>query len=474
MTFNQVLTVLRARRTIAVRTFGGVIVAVVLITLIWPSQYTAKTTVVVDNRSDPSTTDANGAGGGGQTLPSYVNTQADIIDSVRVGQRAVKQVKLDESAWARRRFSDKPGQDVSAQVADYLVDRKLTVAPLHDSPTHGSNVIEIDVKWYDPVTAAALANAVAQAAIDTNIELKVSAAKQYASWFEQRATALRADLQTKQKRLSDFQTAHGLVATDEKLDVENARLQELSTDLVTIETQRQDAQSRQRQVGADNESLPEVLQSPVIQSLKAALAAAEAKKQDVEARVGKNHPDYVAVDTEIANLQRRITQESASIAASLGATTQASLRREHDIQVALEEQKKRVLDLKHQHDEATVLESDVTAAQRDLDAVTLRLAQSNLEGFTQQTNVVQLAMADPPNKPSSPNLLLNLVLAIFLGGMAAVGVAFFSELRDPRVREEDEMAALLGVPLLGAIRSAKSSSGGWWPRSAPRAQSSGA
>ncbi len=136
--------------------------------------------------------------------------------------------------------------------------------------------------------------------------MKVEPAKQYASWFDQRSRELRADLEEKQKKLSDFQSKNGIVATDEKLDVENARLAELSTELVTIQGLRQDSQSRQHQVGSDISTLPEVLQSPVIQSLKAALAQAEAKKPDVAARLGKNHPDYQAVEGEISDLRNRI------------------------------------------------------------------------------------------------------------------------------------------------------------------------
>ncbi len=218
MTFDQVLTVLRARWKIVVLTCGGVIAAVLLLTLVWPKQYTAKASVVVDSRSDPVTA-AAGAGMAGPALSTYVNTQADIIDSVRVVQRTVKTLRLDQSPKVRRIWAKRPDEDISVQVANYIVQKKLTVAPLHDSPTHGSNVIEIAVKWSDPYTAAALANGLAQAAIDTNIELKVGAAKQYAGWFEQRARARRADLEAKQRKLSDFQSAHGLVATYEKLDV---------------------------------------------------------------------------------------------------------------------------------------------------------------------------------------------------------------------------------------------------------------
>jgi chain length determinant protein EpsF len=303
--------------------------------------------------------------------------------------------------------------------------------------------------------AAALANAFAQAAIETNIELKIEPAKQYAKWFDEKSRALRADVELKQKRLSDFENANGIVATDEKLDVENARLAELSTQLVTIETLRQDSQSRQRQTGVDNQSLPEVMQSPVIAKLKSDLSDAEARQSDIASRLGKNHPDFQAAAVEVSNLKARIAQESDKIASSLGSNTQINVRRENDLRAALEAQKKRVLELKHQHDEASVLENDVTTAQRDLDAVSQRYAQSSLESQMQQTSMVLLTTATEPFTPSSPKLMICLLVGIFLGGMLGVGTALILELRDPRVRGDAEVLQLSGVPILVRMGSIK-------------------
>ena len=450
MSLNQFLVILRARWLIAVGIFVAVVFLISFASLIWPKQYTATASIVIDSKSDPVAA-GGGMGMGGQPSTTYVNTQADIIASQRVAQRVVKTLKLDQQPEARKLWAKDANDDISVTIANLLLHKKLVVAPAHDSPTHASNVIDISVQWSDPVTAAALANGFAQAAIETNIELKVEPAKQYASWFDERSRALRADLQAKQRLLSDFQSKNGIIATDEKLDVENARLAELSTELVTIQGLRQDSQSRQHQVGADINSLPEVLQSPVIQTLKSALSQAEAKRPDIASRLGKNHPDYQAVEGEITNLRSRIAVESANIAASLGSTTQVNLRRENEVRQALEAQKKRVLELKYQHDQSAMFQSDVTSAQRDLDEVSQRLAQSNLESLTQQTNVVQLSTAFVSNSPSSPKLVINLVLAVFLGGVLGIGAAVAAEMRNRRVREDEDMVDILGVPLLGRI-----------------------
>ena len=450
MSFNQFMVILRARWLTAAGIFVAVVVLIAFASIIWPKQYTSTASIVIDSKTDPVAA-ANGGAGNGLAPATYVNTQADIIASERVAQRVVKTLRLDQQPEARKLWAKGPNDDISVTVAKLILDKKLLVAPAHDSPTHASNVIDISVTWSDPVTSAALANSFAQVAIETNIELKVEPAKQYASWFDQRSRALRADLEDKQKKLSDFQSKNGLIATDEKLDVENNRLNELSSELVTIQGQRQDSQSRQHQVGSDISTLPEVLQSPVIQSLKAALVTAQAKKPDVAARLGKNHPDYQAVEGEISDLRTRIAQESANIAASLGNTTQSNLRRENDVRQALEAQKKKVLELKYQHDQAAMFLNDVTAAQRDLDTVSQRLAQSNLESLTQQTNVVQLTTATAPNNPSSPKLVINLLVAIFLGGVLGIGAALAAEMRNRRVREDEDIVDLLGVPLLGKL-----------------------
>jgi len=449
MNLNQLILILRSRWRLALGVFSSILFIAIVFTFVSTKQYTATSSVVIDGKSDP----VSATGFTDQLLTSYVNTEVDVIASQRVAQRVVKTLKLEELPQLQKAWRSKTnGQgDITEWIADYLLQYKVVVGTT--SKTKNGNIINIAVKWSDPKVAAAVANAFAQAAIDVNIELKIEPAKQYAKWFDQRSLALRATLQAKQKRLSDFENATGISTTDEKLDVENARLAELSTQLVDIQGQRQDSQSRQRQVSSNNESLPEVLQSPVIAKLKSDLSDAEARQADAAGRLGKNHPDYQAAATEVASLHVRIQQEAAKIASALGSSAQVNVRRENEVRLALEEQRKRVLELKHQHDEAAVLQNDVATAQRDLDAVTQRFAQSSLESQAQQTNIVQLTTAPEPFMPSSPKLFLNLLAGIFLGGIMGVAAALMAERKDPRMRDDGQLLQLLGVPILVKIGS---------------------
>jgi len=284
--------------------------------------------------------------------------------------------------------------------------------------------------------------------MDTAIDLRVDPAKQYAAWFAEQSKALLLDLQAKQKKLSDWQSETGIVVNDGRLDIENARLAELSTQLVQIQALRQDSQSRQHQSSSDNDSLPEVLQNPLIANLKGELSLAEAKLQDIGTSMGKNYPDYQNTAAQVASLRQRIAAETAKIAESLGNTTQINLRREADIRAALDAQKKKIFELSHERDQAAVLQNDVVTAQRNLDAVTQRLAQSSLESQSQQANISLLTPAVEPLFRSSPRLLLNAAITVFLGGVLAVAAALGLEFSDRRIREDVDLAQLNGIPLL--------------------------
>jgi capsular polysaccharide biosynthesis protein len=100
----------------------------------------------------------------------------------------------------------------------------------------------------------------------------------------------------------------------------------------------------------------------------------------------------------------------------------------------------------------------VTTAQRNLDAVSTRLAQSSLESQTQQTNIALLTPAVEPEKRSSPRFFLNLAISLFLGGLFGATGAMLKELSDRRVREDIDLAALGGIPLLVRIPRIKADS----------------
>jgi hypothetical protein len=181
--------------------------------LLLPKQYTAGTAVVVDVKSpDP----IMGMVLPAMVAPGYMATQVDIIQSDKVAQRVVKMLKLDQNPKVQEDWrEDTEGQGSIEAWLGALLKKKLDVKPSRES-----NVITINYTATDGKFAQVIANAFAQAYIETNIELRVEPAKQYATWFDARSKQLRDGLEAAQAKLSAYQREKGIVALDERLDIE--------------------------------------------------------------------------------------------------------------------------------------------------------------------------------------------------------------------------------------------------------------
>lgn len=79
--------------------------------------------------------------------------------------------------------------------------------------------------------------------------------------------------------------------------------------------------------------------------------------------------------------------------------------------------------------------------------------QTQIRSFMQVQNVAIVDRATVPASPIKPRKLMNVAVAIVLGGMAAVGVVFLLEYLDTTLKSPDDVSRHLGLPVLGLIPS---------------------
>jgi len=443
MTLIQFLAILRARWKLSALVFGLIVLTAVVLSLVLPKKFTATASVVVDAKPDPIT----GVMLGGMANVAIMATQVDIITSDRVARRVIRNLKLDQNPEVRQQWQD----DTSGQgtIEDWLggvLQKQLDVKPSRES-----NVISIAYQAPDPTFAAGMANAFVQAYLDTSIELRADPARQYSGFFDQRAKEAREALESAQARLSEYQRSSGIIGTDERLDVETQRLAELNSQLVLLQSLASEASSRNAQAATSGDRMTEALTNPVVGSLKLELSKAEANLQDLNTRLGANHPQVLQARANIAELRSRVDAETRRAVGSTQVNANVSAARVAEVRAQLDAQRIKVLKMKEGRDGMNVLQRDVDNAQKAYDAIVGRFNQTSLESQTQQANVNVLSPASPPMLPSSPKLLLNTLVAIVLGGLLAVGTAMVRELLDRRVRGPQDLVESLGLPMLGVM-----------------------
>jgi chain length determinant protein EpsF len=355
---------------------------------------------------------------------------------------------MDESASIKEQWMDatEGKGDLVAWLAG-LLKQKLDLKPARDS-----NVINIEFSANDPGFAAAVANAFAQAYIAINLELRVEPARQYATWFEDQTRTLRDELEQAKRALSAHQQEAGIVAIDERLDHEVTKLNDLSTQLTIVQAQTSDSSSKQKS-SPNSETLPEVMQSPLVNSLKADIARLEAKLQESSVNLGKNHPQTQRALSELASLRKRLAGEVRQISESIGTSYEVGKQKEKELREAMELQKKRVLELNGQRDQISVLQRDVEAAQRAFEGVSQRSTQTRLESLAAQTNIAILNPASVPTEASRPKVLINLLVAAFIGTLLGVAMALILEFRNRRVRSEEDLVEIVDLPVLATLSS---------------------
>ena len=441
MSLQQFLLILRARRLALLGVWGTVVVTALVVSLLLPKQYTAEAVIAIDTvKLDP----ISNLPMSGQLIPGYLATQVDILTSHETALKVVDMLHLDQYAEAKEQFAEATGGKGSLR--DWLADNLLK--NLDVKPSRESNAITLSYTSPDPAFSSALANNFVEAYKQVIIDIRTSSAQQNNLFFRKQIDELQKKLEQAQGALSAYQQQEGIVATDERMDIETQRLAEISSQLVAAQTQSIDANSRsQNQQGV----APDVLNNPLIQQQKSTVAQLDGKFRQIAAKEGPNHPQYQQAQAELGAARAQLANLIKQYTAGLSSSAENAEQRLAKLQQAQAEQKRRVLQLKEQRARLDILQRGVDNAQRIYDLAMQKLAESAMESNSDATNVAVLKAAPEPTKHSKPKLLVNLILALFLGGLLGTGFALLLELQDRRIRSAADLEQLLKLPVLADL-----------------------
>jgi len=448
MRLSEFWRVIRARKWRFAGVLGSVIAFAVLITLIIPVAYRATASVVVEGRPDPIT----GAVVPGELQATNLTTQIEIISSPRVAAKVVDSLRLDQNPQMVEKYRE--ATDGQGSMHDWIVSllqSKLTV-----EPSHQSNVINIMFSAPDPNFAAIVANAFAAAYMQTDFELNMDPSGRESGWFDKQLVELKGNLKGAQERLSKYQQQHNVVGNDDRLDVENGKLVELTNQLVLAQAAMSDAQTRQHQMSqalkkGQLEQLPDILGNSLLQSMKADMVRAEGHLSEAAQKYGKNHPQYRSAVAELQTLRAKYEAEIKTATGAIEQGAQISVQRVADLRGQVDQQKKRILSFKQDRDTVTVLQRDVDNAQHAYEVLTGRATEVRLQSQLNQSKAAILDTARPPMAPYRPKPVLNLALALVFGTLLAAALCSAAEVKDPRLRDVDGLTEVVGLPILGRV-----------------------
>lgn len=445
MNFSQLLLILRAHLKISLLTLILTVAATAAVSMVIPKTYKATTSLVLNYKGvDPVT----GMTLPAQLMPGYMATQVDIISSQSVALAVIDELRWAEDPSVNEQFLQ--ATEGRGKIREWLAEslaRGLLVEPSKES-----SVLSISFKSNSPEKAAQVANAFATQYQRLSIQLKVEPLQKAAKYFTDQIKLLRGNFEAAQRRMSEYQQKHGLFSVENRLDVETARLNDLSSQLVIAQAQAAEATSRQSMArGANPVESPDVGGNPLIQNLRLGLNTAESKFSEVAQRLEKNHPQYQSAKAEVDKLRSTLMEQIAATSNSVSNNARIMQQREAEIKAALAAQKVKVLELNRTRDEMALLVKEVESAQRSYETTAQRFTQANLEGQSNQSDIVVLNPAIAPLEHASPRIALNIAISIFVGSMLGLGFGLLAEMIDRRVRSATDLVVALEVPVLGQM-----------------------
>jgi chain length determinant protein EpsF len=369
-----------------------------------------------------------------------------------VAQKVVRDLKLTQRPGVREEFERDTGGvgSIDEWLASQLV-KKLRV------DTAASNIITVEFSAPDPKLATDVVNGFAKAYVETTLSLRTEPSREASEWFEEQLKGIRSIVAQAQSRLFAYQKEKGLIGVDERGDVEIARMNEISTQLLAARNATYDAQTRAKHAqeiiagGAPAESLPEILNSPVMATVKADLARAEGRLEEFSGSLGPNHPQMLRAQSEVQAARERVAAETKKIVSGLSNAALQSRKREEELKNALAGQQDRLISMRDARVELAVLTRDVETSQRAYDAAMARYMTSKIDSRARQTNVAVLTPAAVPLRHKFPQVGLITALSVLVGTLLAAGVVYVLETLDRRVRSRSDLESRLAVPILGRL-----------------------
>lgn len=417
----------------------------------------------------------------------YYRTQYKILQSRTLARRVIGLLGLDQQPEFQQ-LDVEDGWLPTAQAARERLVRWIPVAPppaptgsedltvespltrafqdrLSVQPERNSRLVKVAFESYHPDLAARVANTLAEAFIAQHLDHKVEATRDATQFLAKQMEEARAKLEASDAKLNRFLKTRNIlfVGTDkveDRQDLITQQLTVLSDALLTARADRIGKESLVRQaVSQEVESLPAVLQNLLIAKLKEQLVSLEGEYRKLGQTFKPDYPRMVRLDRNIAEVRGQLRAEVNRVVGALRADSSAALRKERELQRALDQQRSLARRLADQMAEYKLLRRDVDTNRELYTSLLTRLKETQISAALLTSNISIVDRAEVPLRPFKPRKALTLVLASVIGLFGGVGLAFFFEYLDTTIKDAKEVETVLRVPTIGVVPSQQSLEG---------------
>lgn len=448
---------------------GSVVLALIaglIVTLLMTPQYTASATVEIQ-REGARVVNVQGVTPESSPIDEeFYQTQYGLLMSETLAQRVVADLRLHENA----EFFDMFGEgDFAEELRQGTRDSgpgdrnerlrtatKILLENVEVIPRRLSRLVDVQFTSPDPAFSARVVNAWTRSFIETSLGRRFEATSYARSFLEERLGQLRQRLQDSERALVQYAAnqriitipanAQGGATVERPVVAEN--LATFNAELNAATAARVSAQSR---LSGQGGSTSEALSNQAISDMRMRRATLASDRAKMLAQFEADYPPAQALTEQIAELDRAIAREEARVRSTLQAAYDSASAREAALRSRVQTLQSDLVDLRRRTIQYNIYEREVDTNRQLYDALLQRYKEIGVAGGVGVNNISVVDPALVPEKPSSPNLIINLLLAGIAGAVIGIGLSLLLDHADEAISGPRELEGKLGLPLLGTI-----------------------
>lgn len=344
---------------------------------------------------------------------------------------------------------------VDSSLEDLRLEKSVERAFLGNlqvQPERNTTIITLSFKSTDAPLARDIVNTLIQEFIDWQMDKKIDAASSAKRQLDKQIEVARIQLEKAENNLNAFAQKAGIVSLDSKLNLVYKQLEETNNALAAAETERISKEALYKQTLSGNvSSLPMVIGNTLIQNLRQEHVKLASEYQELYTTFKDDYPRLKNLKARMSDVERKIAAEENRIADSIKNDYLAAVNKEATLKRQAEEKKALAMELNERATQYKVLEREVETSKAIHQSLLERSKEVDANVGTELGNIQVVDYATQPLTPYKPNVRMNLLLAIVVGLMGGVGLAFFLEYMDNTVKRVDELSDRFQIPVLGVL-----------------------
>jgi len=472
-----ILTIMR-RNWRSILALGGVgLVAAILYVATAPSIYTARARVYIESRSSPVTARDTPGAATPLEIPE-VESQVEYIRSEKIALAAVHRLNLPPSQELAV-----PPHPLVAKVREALGAVKLFVggliglspAPktsvvvspeerqagtvrenLEAARIGAAYVIEVGYSLDNPTAAAAVANAVADAYVATQLENRSQIWKVAGEWILPRLKEMQQRASQASREAQTYKAEHAIIDLGKRGLVGEQQLEELNTAVASARSRTVDARATRDQIhmllASDiaDPGITEAFKDTVIIQLRKQYVDLVQRADDLKRRLGPDHDAVTAIQKDVLAAKQSLRAELERLAASLDRDYEVAKSREDSMTASFDALISKTLVTS----EARVKAKELDRAAETYDQIYTNLLSRYIDAVNQQSypqpSAHVITPASIPERPSAPRGGLIVLLGMLVGAGLGVSGAFARHWFDRTLRVPGQLTGQ-GLPCLAAL-----------------------